>query len=79
VDISLNGCLEIEERFPLAKQADFARTFLKTSTYWSKYWVNDRINPLLPFHGQTNATRIDELIREVLGEEMFAKRERSKS
>lgn len=76
VDVCLNGCLEIEARFPLAKQADFARTFLKTSTDWNQHWLNDRISPPLLFPQRTNVTRIDELIREVLGDEMCANRER---
>ena len=72
VDICLNGCLEIEAAFPLAKEAAFAETFLKTSTNWSKYWVNDRIYPRMAYLYQPNASRIDELIRNVLGEEMFS-------
>ena len=42
VDICWTGCLEIEATYPLAKKAAFAETFLKTSTNWNKYWVNDR-------------------------------------
>src|SRR5262249_55276479 len=31
VDICINGCLELEATYPLAKEAQFAATFLKTS------------------------------------------------
>jgi hypothetical protein len=71
VDICLNGCLEIEAAYPLAKEAEFADTFLRTSTNWSKYWVNDRIYPRQPFIYLPNASKIDHLIQKALGEEMF--------
>ena len=72
VDICLNGCLEIEAIYPLAKEAEFAETFLKTSTNWSKYWVNDRIYPRRAFIHLPNASKIDHLIQKALGEEMFS-------
>jgi hypothetical protein len=72
VDICLNGCLEIEATYPLAKEAEFAETFLKTSTNWSKYWVNDRIYPRRAFIYMPNAGKIDQLIVKVLGKEMFS-------
>jgi hypothetical protein len=72
VDICLNGCLEIEAAYPLAKEAEFAETFLRTSTNWSKYWVNDRIYPRQPFIYLPNASKIDHLIQKALGEEMFS-------
>jgi hypothetical protein len=72
VDVCLNGCLEIEATFPLAREAEFAETFLKTSTNWSKYWVNDRIYPRRAFIYVPNADRIDALIRKVLGDEIFS-------
>lgn len=72
VDICLNGCLEIEATFPLAKEAKFAETFLQTSTNWSKFWVNDRIYPRRAFTYGPDASRIDALIKKVLGEELFS-------
>ncbi len=72
VDICLNGCLELEAIYPLAKEVRFAETFLKTCSNWSKYWVNDRIYPRRAFIYSPNASRIDQLIQEVLGEEMFS-------
>jgi hypothetical protein len=72
VDICLNGCLEIEATYPLAKEAEFAETFLKTSTNWSKYWVNDRIYPRRAFIYVPNASKIDQLIQKVLGQEIFS-------
>jgi hypothetical protein len=72
VDICLNGCLEIEATYPLAKEAEFAETFLKTSTNWSKYWVNDRIYPRRAFIYVPNASKIDQLIQKVLGQDIFS-------
>jgi Gamma-glutamyl cyclotransferase, AIG2-like len=72
VDICLNGCLELEATYPLAKNAKFAETFLKTCSNWSKYWVNDRLYPRRAFIYVPNANQIDTLIKKVLGEEMFA-------
>ena len=72
VDTCLNGCFEIEATFPRAKEAEFAAEFLKTSTNWSKYWVNDRIYPRRAFIYQPNAAKIDRLIKNVLGEEIFS-------
>jgi gamma-glutamylcyclotransferase (GGCT)/AIG2-like uncharacterized protein YtfP len=72
VDICLNGCLELEATYVQAKEAGFAETFLKTCANWSKYWVNDRIYPRRAFIYVPNASRIDELIKRVLGEEMFS-------
>jgi len=68
----LNGCLELEATYPLAKEAGFAETFLKTCSNWSKYWVNDRIYPRRAFIYVPNASKIDQLIQNVLGEEMFS-------
>jgi hypothetical protein len=68
----LNGCLEIEATYPMAKEAEFAESFLKTSTDWSKYWVNDRIFPRRAYIYLPNASKIDELILKVLGEELFS-------
>ncbi|HEV7744366.1 MAG TPA: gamma-glutamylcyclotransferase family protein [Pyrinomonadaceae bacterium] len=65
VDTCLNGCFEIEASFPKAKEAKFAEQFLKTSSDWSKYWVNDR--PQSERHA--NSSKIDELIRKVLTRE----------
>jgi gamma-glutamylcyclotransferase (GGCT)/AIG2-like uncharacterized protein YtfP len=72
VDICLNGCLELEANYPLALEGEFALTFIKTSTHWSKYWVNDRVYPRMPHIHVPNASRIDELIQKVLGKEIFA-------
>jgi gamma-glutamylcyclotransferase (GGCT)/AIG2-like uncharacterized protein YtfP len=73
VDICLNGCLELEATYPLAKEAGFAETFLKTCSNWSSYWVNDRIYPRRAFIYVPNASKIDQLIQKVLGEEVFSK------
>ncbi len=68
VDTCVSGCLEIEETFALAKEAKFAETFLKTSTDWSTYWINDRI----PASGTIpHQSKIDQLLKRVLGEEHY--------
>lgn len=72
VDICLNGCLELEAKYPEAKKAEFAKTFLKSTTDWSKYWVNDRIYPRRAFIYSPSANTIDGLIKAVLGEEVFS-------
>lgn len=72
VDICLNGCLELEATYPLAKKKKFAENFLKTCSDWSKYWVNDRIYPRRAFIYVPNANTIDGLIQKVLGKEMFS-------
>jgi Gamma-glutamyl cyclotransferase, AIG2-like len=73
VDICLNGCLEIEATYPLAKKAKFAETFITTCSNWSEWWVNDRLYPRRAFIYQPNASTIDQLIINVLGQEMFSK------
>lgn len=64
VDTCLNGCFEIEAKFPQAKEAKFAEQFLQTSSDWSRYWINDRPQPEHP-----NSSKIDELIGKVLAQE----------
>ena len=71
VDVCLDGCLEIEAMYPLAKQANFAEFFIKTTSYWGQPWINDRIYPWRPFVYVPRAFAIDALIRQVLGLEMF--------
>lgn len=66
VDICVNGCIEIESIFPLAKKDNFARDFIKSTQYWNEYWVNDRIYPRRPFIYRKNAYQIDELLKENL-------------
>jgi len=62
VDICLNGCIEIEDLFPKAKEADFTKQFIQTTHFWNEHWVNDRIYPRRPFIHQKNAYKIDELL-----------------
>ena len=73
VDVCLNGCLEIENTYPLAKQAKFAETFIRTCSNWSEWWVNDRLYPRRAFIYNPNASKIDQLIINVLGAEVFSK------
>jgi hypothetical protein len=73
VDVCLDGCLEIEAMYPLARQANFAEQFVKTTSNWQPPWINDRIYPWRPFVYVPRASQIDALIQKVLGKETFAK------
>jgi hypothetical protein len=66
VDMCINGCLEIEEQYPIAKLEQFTGDFIKSTFYWSKFWVNDRIYPRRPFIYRPNAYEIDKLLKEHL-------------
>ena len=72
VDVCLDGCLEIEAMYPQAKQANFAERFIRTTGNWGPPWINDRIYPWRPFVHVPRAWAIDELLKKVLGQEMFA-------
>jgi hypothetical protein len=71
VDVCLDGCLEMEAMYPRAKQANFAERFIRTTGDWRPPWINDRIYPWRPFVHVPRAWAIDELIRKVLGQDMF--------
>jgi hypothetical protein len=72
VDICLDGCLEIEAMYPLAKRANFAERFIRTTSHWGPPWINDRIYPWRPFVHVPRAFVIDALIKKTLGKEVFA-------
>jgi hypothetical protein len=72
VDICVNGCIEIEEKFPLAKEALFAKNFIQSTQYWNNHWANDRIYPRRPFMYRKTAGKIDRLLVEhLLDETLF--------
>lgn len=71
VDVCLDGCLEIEAMYPLARQANFARRFIKTTSHWGPPWINDRIYPWRPFVYVPRAFAIDALIQQILGQDVF--------
>jgi cation transport regulator ChaC len=73
VDVCLDGCLEIEAMYPLARQANFAEQFVKTTSNWQPPWINDRIYPWRPSVCVPRASQIDALIQKVLGRDMFVK------
>jgi hypothetical protein len=73
VDVCLDGCLEIEAMYPLAREASFAEQFVKTTSNWQPPWINDRIYPWRPFVHVPRASQIDALIQKVLGKDLFAK------
>lgn len=61
VDICVNGCLEVEGKYPTA--AGFAELFVATTDAWSPYWVNDRVYPRRPFIFRPTASKIDAVLR----------------
>ncbi|MGA3236349.1 MAG: hypothetical protein ABSG03_08615 [Bryobacteraceae bacterium] len=71
VDICVDGCLEIEAMYPLAKKASFAEQFIRTCADWKTPWINDRIYPWRPFIYVPRASQIDALLRKELGDELF--------
>jgi hypothetical protein len=70
VDICVDGCLQLEELYPLAKDAKFAEEFIRTCTDWKTPWINDRIYPWRPFIHVPRASKIDALLRKVLGDDL---------
>lgn len=66
VDICLNGCLEIEEAYPAAKDMKFAELFIETTLDWSHFWVNDRLYPRRPFIFVPRCFMIDALLNTAL-------------
>jgi hypothetical protein len=61
VDICVNGCLEVEGKYPTA--AGFTQDFISTTDAWSLYWVNDRLYPRRPFIYQPSASKIDAALK----------------
>ncbi len=61
VDIFLEGCLEIEEKYHLK---NFAARCVQTTSDWSVHWVNDRIYPRRPTVYQAKALAIDALLQQ---------------
>jgi hypothetical protein len=62
VDICVNGCLEIEALY--RSTHGFVQEFIKTTTGWNAYWVNDRLYPRRPFIYVPNAGAIDQALQE---------------
>lgn len=71
VDICIDGCLQVEAMYPLARESRFAEQFIQTCTDWKTPWINDRLYPWRPFVYVPRAAQIDALLRKVLGEELF--------
>jgi len=62
VDICINGCLELEALYR-SVQGSFTQEFIRTTTGWNAYWVNDRIYPRRPFIYAPNASAIDKALK----------------
>jgi hypothetical protein len=63
VDICINGCLELEALYRRAKEEAFTEEFIRTTSGWNAYWVNDRLYPRRPFIYAPNATAIDKALK----------------
>lgn len=72
VDICINGCLEIENSIPKAKEDHFTIDFIRSTTKWNTHWANDRIYPRRPFMYRKNAFAIDTILKDNLPE-LFSK------
>lgn len=66
VDICINGCLEIENSFPKAKEDHYTIDFIRSTIGWNEFWANDRIYPRRPFMYRKNAFDIDKILKENL-------------
>jgi hypothetical protein len=63
VDIFLSGCFELEKKYHLS---NFAKDCVKTTTNWSKHWVNDRLYPRTAADNHPYIYDIDTLIKQEL-------------
>lgn len=61
VDICINGCLELEQLYRSVKDS-FTQEFIRTTTGWNAYWVNDRIYPRRPFIYAPHSSAIDKAL-----------------
>ncbi|MEM6284066.1 MAG: gamma-glutamylcyclotransferase family protein [Chloroflexota bacterium] len=68
VDICLNGCFEMEDAYPLAKEVGYAEMFVTETRDWSMYWENDRIHARRPVAHTPRATVIDALLHNLIPE-----------
>ena len=63
VDIFMRGCIQVEKKYNIH---DFAKDCIRSTTGWSHHWVNDRIYPRRAFIYEPFASKIDQLIKELL-------------
>ncbi|MFC4893146.1 gamma-glutamylcyclotransferase family protein [Pseudofrancisella aestuarii] len=59
VDLFMNGCLEIQDRYLIK---DYAEQCIKTTGLWNENWINDRVNPRRPTDSTPGAVQIDKLL-----------------
>ncbi|CDZ78857.1 hypothetical protein BN59_03172 [Legionella massiliensis] len=63
VDIFLSGCFQLEKKFHIQ---NFARDCVRTTNYWSGFWVNDRLYPRTAFDNDPYVAKIDPLLAKEL-------------
>lgn len=61
IDLCLSGCLEIDDSLK-NKELNFTYDFIRSTKFWSKAWVNDRIYPRRPQVHSPYAYQIDEIL-----------------
>ncbi len=69
VDIFINGCMEIQNRYLVS---NYVEQCIETTKYWDNdAWINDRVNPRRPTDSTPNATAIDKLLVKKFGDEYY--------
>ena len=70
VDIFIRGCLEIQDRYLIA---NYTEQCITTTKLWdNKSWVNDRVSPRRPSDSTPNASQIDKILSQYLGDEYYS-------
>jgi len=66
LDLCLEGCLELENRFERFEKGQVCKAFLELTEGWSKSWINDRLYARRPWVHTPLAEQIDQAIKEHL-------------
>jgi len=73
VDVIMKGCIE-------SGGVDFAKRFIKTTSDWDGFWLNDRSKPLYPRPearwSEENAALVDCILIDCLGKELVESRKK---
>jgi len=64
VDLTLNGCLELETAYRLNTnhRHDFTAEYIQTTSHWSSHWLDDRQSPRRPSSQLLPFATIDQLL-----------------
>ena len=72
VDTVLNGFISIDNKLK-NNDFEFSKEFISSTYGWDNRWINDRIYPYRPFIFVSNATVINKILKDVLGENIINK------